>query len=680
MALATKCPHCNTIFRVAADQLKLRGGIVRCGACHEVFDGNAALVEPAAKPTPVIPDVAAEVAAAAPHAPAAASAPAEPPASPYVHGGPVDFELDLEEEPAAASQAPAEASPASVDEPSHADVPSPADAQRPAVWRTAAAEAAPPADTRAAEPPSPDDIARAAVARAFAAVVPPPAHTEYPAAQPSPDTAPAPAATAPASAPLSAAEPWSVAGESSDAAAPSPDAAEPSPDAVSPADAVAGQSPDATAPSPDATAPSRGTVASPDAAATPAAADEPCLPWDEAPAAEAPLSSDAAPSADGTAPAAAIETVDDEHVHPDGRIEPSLDTPQEHVVAAALDDAHHFEDLPADEPPAPEEAIADASASAASPLEPSLGDESWSAAGGIGGEPAPAEEPWSLSEPDPVRDDTALHAVAAVNTDAPDDGESLPADEPPAEEARATSRRERALKRAKSRRDASGPVQPSAAEDTGEGSTGFGDAEATASDDAKSQAAARMRALAGVDEAAEDLDHSDLSFVKRVDRSQKYGKAIKLTMAFGIPVLLAGLVLQAATTFRDTLAANYPQLKPALAAICQPLGCKIALPAQLDALSIEQGELASMADNTFSFSTVLRNQSKTVQAWPHIELTLNDNADKPVLRRVFAPREYLPSPADAEKGFGPRSEQSIKLYFELKDLKASGYHIAIFYP
>jgi hypothetical protein len=77
---------------------------------------------------------------------------------------------------------------------------------------------------------------------------------------------------------------------------------------------------------------------------------------------------------------------------------------------------------------------------------------------------------------------------------------------------------------------------------------------------------------------------------------------------------------------------------------------------------------------------VLRNQSKASQAWPHIELTLNDNADKPVLRRVFAPHEYLPNAAEAVKGFGPRSEQSVKLYFELKELKASGYHIAIFYP
>ena len=46
MALATQCPHCLTIFRVASDQLKLRGGLVRCGSCRQVFNGNEFLVEP----------------------------------------------------------------------------------------------------------------------------------------------------------------------------------------------------------------------------------------------------------------------------------------------------------------------------------------------------------------------------------------------------------------------------------------------------------------------------------------------------------------------------------------------------------------------------------------------------------------------------------------------------------
>lgn len=43
MALATRCPSCNARFRVAADQLKLRAGLVRCGACQHVFDATGTL-------------------------------------------------------------------------------------------------------------------------------------------------------------------------------------------------------------------------------------------------------------------------------------------------------------------------------------------------------------------------------------------------------------------------------------------------------------------------------------------------------------------------------------------------------------------------------------------------------------------------------------------------------------
>src|SRR5450830_940553 len=58
MALATQCPHCQTTFRVANDQLKLRGGLVRCGSCREVFNGIEHLVRP---------DVAAPVVTPPPH-------------------------------------------------------------------------------------------------------------------------------------------------------------------------------------------------------------------------------------------------------------------------------------------------------------------------------------------------------------------------------------------------------------------------------------------------------------------------------------------------------------------------------------------------------------------------------------------------------------------------------------
>jgi predicted Zn finger-like uncharacterized protein len=46
MALATQCPHCHTTFRVVHDQLKLRGGLVRCGSCKQIFNGIEHLLRP----------------------------------------------------------------------------------------------------------------------------------------------------------------------------------------------------------------------------------------------------------------------------------------------------------------------------------------------------------------------------------------------------------------------------------------------------------------------------------------------------------------------------------------------------------------------------------------------------------------------------------------------------------
>ena len=50
--LATRCPHCQTRFRVTTQQLLLRDGLVRCGACREIFNANSS--EPTLPPTPHI--------------------------------------------------------------------------------------------------------------------------------------------------------------------------------------------------------------------------------------------------------------------------------------------------------------------------------------------------------------------------------------------------------------------------------------------------------------------------------------------------------------------------------------------------------------------------------------------------------------------------------------------------
>ena len=44
MSLATRCPHCKTVFQVSEAQLKLRSGTVRCGVCQNPFNGIDNLV------------------------------------------------------------------------------------------------------------------------------------------------------------------------------------------------------------------------------------------------------------------------------------------------------------------------------------------------------------------------------------------------------------------------------------------------------------------------------------------------------------------------------------------------------------------------------------------------------------------------------------------------------------
>jgi predicted Zn finger-like uncharacterized protein len=169
-------------------------------------------------------------------------------------------------------------------------------------------------------------------------------------------------------------------------------------------------------------------------------------------------------------------------------------------------------------------------------------------------------------------------------------------------------------------------------------------------------------------------------FVRRVRIKEQTGRSRRMAMVAACALLLVVLAAQAMSTFRNVLAARFPQTKPVLTATCAVFGCKVELPAQIDTLSVETGELQSLGANAFSYSTLLRNPGTLTQAWPHIELALTDANDKPLVRRVFTPAQYLPAGLAAAKGFAPRTEQPVKLFFELNQVKASGYHIAIFYP
>lgn len=99
--LITRCPHCLTSFRIRPEQLNLRGGRVRCGHCQQPFSALSSLEEMAE-------EQAAARLAHQPETPAPATADTGVPASMLATQlNPVaedeNFDLDLNDDPAAAS-------------------------------------------------------------------------------------------------------------------------------------------------------------------------------------------------------------------------------------------------------------------------------------------------------------------------------------------------------------------------------------------------------------------------------------------------------------------------------------------------------------------------------------------------------------------------------------------------
>jgi len=559
MALATQCPHCNTTFRVASDQLKLRGGIVRCGACQRIFDGSAHLVDlealaagKAAAPPPSDPQPAAEPVAE----PAPVAAP-EPAPDADFDAQPV-YTLDFgstfdplgilpKAEPGPAPVQPADP------EPPHGDVPSP--------------EPEPQAATDP-EPPHGDVLAHAVEAIAAAEAVP--------AAERVPDPEPphgdvlahAVDAVVEVDVDLPPPEPESEPGTESAAVTAQPQDLEP-PHGDVLADAV-------------------------DAAAfAPPARVEPRLEPRLAPRPQQEASPvETAPAAPEPRPAAAISFT------PPGRIEPSFDLPVDEELVALPLPGHDPDPEPAPQPasPAPQDIAA----------------------------PAPQGEAVL----------NALPLRASAGAEFP---EAAPATAAAPKSARAKAADARA------RRSRLTPTRIEAP---------------------------KLR--------VPETDEPE--FVKRSRKQEKSGRTRRILMAVGAVVLLLVLAAQVVLNFRNVLAARYPGARPALGTACALLGCRVELPTQIDNLAIENGELSTLGPDTYSLNTLLRNQGSLVQAWPSIELELTDANDKPVLRRVFAPAEYLPQGMSAAAGFGARAEQPIKLHFALAELKPSSYHIFIFYP
>jgi predicted Zn finger-like uncharacterized protein len=523
MALATKCPHCGTTFRVAADQLKLRGGIVRCGACQHIFDGSASLVDLDALAAAHHPQVEHHEPDAEPHAasepvPAAVAEPAAEPEPEEIPVYEVDFNSTLD--------------PLGI-------LPKPETDTRPV---TEAADA-PSTDTEEIEVIEVIDVAGQPGLAADAQVE----EAEPPAAEPPEDET------------IAAVDDEAPAIEALDSEALDVTDEEAPPPLAAGADAPHGHGHEA------------------------AGSDAWAVPVAEAEAGARPAGEHRQVFSMGSA---LLSEPDQPRASREARLEPTLDlTADEELVAAPPPYDHN-------EPVEALRAEADALARYAGEFTPL-----------------------------PMREAAESHFSA-----------------PPPAAAAPAKPRSRLGRRSK--------LTPTKI------------------------APPKLR--------VPEIDEPE--FVKRGRQYERTGKRLRILMALGSVVLALALVAQAVTTFRNDLAARFPGMKPALSGLCSVLGCRVELPARIENLTIETGDLQTLGNNTYLLTTLLHNQAGLTQAWPAIELALSDANDKPLLRRVFTPAEYLPKGVAPAAGFGPHAEQPVKLYFQLDQLTPSGYHIFVFYP
>ena len=123
------------------------------------------------------------------------------------------------------------------------------------------------------------------------------------------------------------------------------------------------------------------------------------------------------------------------------------------------------------------------------------------------------------------------------------------------------------------------------------------------------------------------------------------GRIFLLAMAAVLGLLLVGQIffLQ-----RHAMAALWPNSKPVLENLCRPFNCQLNPWLSPKAIVIEDASFAQR-DESFVLIWSLRNTGPMTVATPSLELSLLDEFNNPLVRRVFLPLE-TPAPAALSPG------------------------------
>lgn len=170
-------------------------------------------------------------------------------------------------------------------------------------------------------------------------------------------------------------------------------------------------------------------------------------------------------------------------------------------------------------------------------------------------------------------------------------------------------------------------------------------------------------------------------FVRQAQRRAYWQKPrVRAMLATLLVVLSLAFVLQAAHHFRDTTAARWPGLKPALLAWCDFAGCDVATPKRIDDIVVDSTALgrftAADGNDALRLSVTLRNRGSLPVALPSIDLSLTDSAGQLLSRRVLAPSDFRAKLASLPPG----GDVTLQAPLAADSLRITGFTVEVFYP
>jgi predicted Zn finger-like uncharacterized protein len=180
------------------------------------------------------------------------------------------------------------------------------------------------------------------------------------------------------------------------------------------------------------------------------------------------------------------------------------------------------------------------------------------------------------------------------------------------------------------------------------------------------------------------IDDAESDYASRFSWQEKRERRRVPSWIFGmsVPVLVLLFAGQALFHFRDAIAAHWPKTKPMLIKLCAAAGCEVRALQDVAGLSIEASDLQAdpAHKGLLILSATIRNRAPYPLAYPYLELTLSDTQDQPVVRRAFAPGEYISGAADPAIGIAGNTELQVKLFIDASATTQAGYQVYLFYP